>query len=93
MWGSVRVGPVLAWCLVRRPGAVKNGGAAARALVFVLIGAGMAFTLFSVVHWTVELTSVALAASAVAGRASARPARVSDRSFFIGAMATGGAAS
>jgi O-antigen ligase len=55
------------WSLSRVPGAVRNVGTADRALVFGLIGAAAGFTLFSAVHWTVELTSVALAASAVAG--------------------------
>jgi hypothetical protein len=32
-----------------------------------LIGAAAGFTLFSAVHWTVELGSVALAASALGG--------------------------
>ncbi|MFO0953866.1 MAG: O-antigen ligase family protein [Isosphaeraceae bacterium] len=55
------------WCLFRLPSAVKDVGTADRALAFGLIGAVAGFTLFSAVHWTVELTSVALAASAVAG--------------------------
>jgi hypothetical protein len=55
------------WCLVRLPGAVRRVGTADRALVFGLIGAGVGFSLFSTVHWTVELVSVALAASAVGG--------------------------
>ena len=55
------------WCVSRLPSAVRNVGTADRALVFGLIGAAGGFTLFSAVHWTVELASVALAASAVAG--------------------------
>lgn len=55
------------WCLARLPGAVGRVGTADRALVFGLIGAAVGFTLFSTVHWTVELVSVALAASALAG--------------------------
>ncbi len=55
------------WCLVRLPGALGQVGTADRALAFGLIGAASGFTLFATVHWTVELISVALAASAVAG--------------------------
>jgi O-antigen ligase len=55
------------WCLFRLPGAVRAVGTADRALAFGLIGATVGFTLFSAVHWTVELASVALAASALAG--------------------------
>jgi len=55
------------WCLVKLPGALGRVGTADRALAFGLIGAALGFTLFSTVHWTVELISVALAASAVAG--------------------------
>jgi O-antigen ligase len=55
------------WCLRRVPAAVRRVGTADRVLVFGLIGAGAGFTLFSAVHWTVELASVALAASAVGG--------------------------
>jgi O-antigen ligase len=55
------------WCLVRLPAAVRRVGTADRALVFGLIGAAASFSLFSLVHWTVELSSVAIAASAWAG--------------------------
>lgn len=55
------------WCLIRVPGALGRVGTADRALAFGLIGAAVGFTLFSTVHWTVELISVALSASAVAG--------------------------
>ena len=55
------------WCLARAPGAVRRVGSADRALAFGLIGTALTFTLFSAVHWTVELASVALAASALAG--------------------------
>jgi O-antigen ligase len=55
------------WIVWRLPGAIRRVGTADRALAFGLIGAASGFTLYSVVHWTVELASVALAASAVAG--------------------------
>ncbi|MFO0910191.1 MAG: O-antigen ligase family protein [Isosphaeraceae bacterium] len=61
------VGLGLLWSLVRLPGAVRRVGTADRALVFGLLGAAMGFTVFSAVHWTVELVSVALAASALGG--------------------------
>jgi O-antigen ligase len=60
----------LVWCLVRLPGAVRRVGTADRALAFGLIGAAAGFTVFSAIHWTVELASVALAASALAGAAN-----------------------
>jgi hypothetical protein len=56
-----------AWCLVRLPGAVRRVGTADRALAFGLIGAAAGFSLFSVVHWTIELAAVAIAASALGG--------------------------
>jgi O-antigen ligase len=68
--GFVGLGLLLAagvWCLARIPSAVRSVGTADRALVFGLIGAALGFSLFSTVHWTVELVSVALAASAVGG--------------------------
>ena len=55
------------WCLFRLPGAIGRIGTADRSLVFGLIAAGIGFTLYSVAPGTVELTSVALAASALAG--------------------------
>jgi hypothetical protein len=55
------------WCLFRLPGAVRRVGTADRSLVFGLIGAAASFSLFSAVHWTVELSSVAIAASAWGG--------------------------
>lgn len=63
--GLLAVG--LLWCLVRLPGAVRRVGTADRALAFGLIGAAAGFMVFSAIHWTVELASVALAASALAG--------------------------
>ena len=55
------------WTVWRVPGAVRRVGTADRALAFGLIAAALGFTLFSAVHWTVELASVSLAASAVGG--------------------------
>jgi hypothetical protein len=55
------------WCLARLPGALRAVGTADCALAFGLIGTAIGFTLLSTVHWTIELSSVALAASAVGG--------------------------
>jgi O-Antigen ligase len=65
--GLAVLGAGMLWCVCRLPGALRRVGTADQALAFGLIGAAVAFTLFSAVHWTVELASVALAASAVAG--------------------------
>ena len=48
-------------------GAVRRVGTADRALAFGLIGAAASFSLYSAVHWTVELAAVAVAASAWGG--------------------------
>jgi hypothetical protein len=55
------------WCLIRLPGAIRRVGTADRALAFGLLGSLICFGLFSMIHWTVELSAIALAASAVAG--------------------------
>jgi O-antigen ligase len=55
------------WAISRAPGALQRVGTADRALAFGLIAAALGFTLFSAVHWTVELASVSIAASAVGG--------------------------
>lgn len=55
------------WCLCRLPGAIRRVGTADRALVFGLIGAAVGFSLYAVVHWTIELAAVAVAVSALGG--------------------------
>ncbi|WP_254053370.1 O-antigen ligase family protein [Singulisphaera sp. GP187] len=55
------------WCLYRLPGAVRRVGTADRALVFGLIGAAAGFSLYAVIHWTIELAAVAVAVSALGG--------------------------
>lgn len=55
------------WCLYRLPKAVRRVGTADRALVFGLIGAAAGFSVYAVVHWTVELAAVAIAVSALGG--------------------------
>jgi O-antigen ligase len=57
----------LGWCLWRLPGALRRVGTADRALVFGLIGAGLGFSLYATVHWSMELAAVAIAASALGG--------------------------
>jgi len=58
------------WSLIRIPGAIGRVGTADRALAFGLLGSLVGFGLFSAIHWTVELSAIALAASAVAGTAN-----------------------
>jgi O-antigen ligase len=65
--GLAIVGTTVLWGLIRLPGAIRRVGSADRALAFALVGAIACFAMFSAVHWTVELTAVALAASAVLG--------------------------
>jgi hypothetical protein len=55
------------WCLFRMPVCLKRVGSADRTLAYGLIGAALGFTLWSVVHWTVELPAVAISASALGG--------------------------
>jgi hypothetical protein len=58
------------WSLIRLPGAIRGVGTADWALAFGLLGSLACFGLFSAIHWTVELSAIALAASAVAGTAN-----------------------
>ena len=53
------------WVLHRLPGIIKRVGSADRTLAFGLIGAAIGFSLWSVVHWTVELPAVAISASSL----------------------------
>jgi hypothetical protein len=55
------------WSLWRVIGSVKKVGSADRALAYGLIGAVVGFSLWSVLHWTVELPAVAISASALGG--------------------------
>ncbi len=55
------------WCLWRLPGALRRVGSADRPLCSALLGAVVGFAVFAMVHWTVELLAVALAACAVGG--------------------------
>jgi len=58
------------WCLIRLPGSLRRVGSADRAPASGLVGALACFGWFSAIHWTVELSAIALAASAVAGTAN-----------------------
>ncbi|MDG3007589.1 O-antigen ligase family protein [Paludisphaera mucosa] len=55
------------WCLARIPGSLKRLGSMDRFLAHGLIGAALALSLLAAVHWTVELTAVAVSASALGG--------------------------
>jgi hypothetical protein len=55
------------WILYRLPGVIKRVGSADRTLAFGLIGAAIGFSLWSVVHWAVELPAIAISASALGG--------------------------
>jgi hypothetical protein len=55
------------WCAWRLSPSLKRVGSADRCLAYGLIGAALGFTLLSVVHWTIELTAVAVSASALGG--------------------------
>ena len=65
--GLLILAAVAVWSLGRLPGAIRRVGSADRPLAFGLLGALASFALLSAVHWTVELTAVALAAGAVGG--------------------------
>ena len=55
------------WSLCRLPIGLKRVGSADRTLAYGLIGAALGFSLWSVVHWAVELPAVAISASALGG--------------------------
>ena len=55
------------WCVVRLPASLKQVGRADRSLAYGLIGAALSFSLWCVVHWTVELPAIAISASALGG--------------------------
>jgi hypothetical protein len=55
------------WCVFRLPGGLKRVGSIDRSLAFGLIGAVLSFSLLAVVHWTIELSAVAVSVSALGG--------------------------
>jgi MFS family permease len=65
--GIVLVALAALWSVCRLPFCLKRVGSADRALAHGLIGAAVGFTLWSILHWTVELPAVAISASALGG--------------------------
>jgi O-antigen ligase len=65
--GLALLGAMVVWSLWRLRGAVSRVGSADRTLAFGLIGAALGFSLWSAVHWAVELPAVAISASALGG--------------------------
>ena len=63
--GDPRPGRPLVVCPACR--AASSGSARPIALAHGLIGAAVGFSLWSIVHWTVELPAVAISASALGG--------------------------
>ncbi len=55
------------WLVCRIPAGLSRVGSADRALAHGLIGAAVGFSLWSVLHWTVELPAVAISASVLGG--------------------------
>jgi hypothetical protein len=55
------------WCLIRLPSVLKRVGLIDRSLAHGLIGAALSFSLLAAVHWTIELSAVAISASALGG--------------------------
>ena len=67
-WAGLAVAVVgLLWCLARLPTSLGRVGTADRTLAFGALGAAFAFAALSVLHWTTDLTAVAIAASAFGG--------------------------
>jgi hypothetical protein len=65
--GLALLAATVVWSLSRLPGALRSVGSADRTLAYGLIGAALGFSLWSVVHWAVELPAVAISASALGG--------------------------
>lgn len=65
--GVLLVAAACLWMFFRLPSGVKRVGTADRVLAHGLIGAAVGFTLWSTLHWTVELPAVAISASALGG--------------------------
>lgn len=65
--GLTILGLAALWSLVRLPAGLARLGAMDRFLALGLLGAVASLSLLAVVHWTVELPAVAIAASALGG--------------------------
>jgi hypothetical protein len=67
-WAGIGLlGLAALWSVCRLPSCLKRVGSADRALAHGLIGAAVGFSLWSIVHWTIELPAVAISASALGG--------------------------
>ncbi len=64
------VGLAVLWCLWKIPGGLRRVEPADWVLPVSLLGAMVSFALFSTIHWSIELSAVALSACAVAGTAN-----------------------
>ncbi|WP_337176031.1 O-antigen ligase domain-containing protein [Paludisphaera sp.] len=67
MVGLAILGAGALWSIARVPGGLRRLAPADRFLAHGLIGAVAGLTLLAAVHWTVELSAVAVAASALGG--------------------------
>lgn len=65
--GMALLGLAALWSACRVPSCLRSVGSADRALAHGLIGAAVGFSLWSVLHWTIELPAVAISASALGG--------------------------
>ena len=65
--GLAIIALALLWCLIRVPSVLNRVGRVDRCLAHGLIGAALSFSLLAAVHWTVELSAVAISASALGG--------------------------
>ena len=65
--GLVLLAMAALWSAIRLPSSIKRIGSSDRALALGLIGAAVGFSLWSVLHWTLDLPAVAISASALGG--------------------------
>ena len=65
--GLAILAAMVLWSLTRLPSSLHRVGSADRPLAYGMIGAAVGFTLWSTLHWAVELPAVAISASALAG--------------------------
>ncbi len=65
--GLVILGLGVLWSLIRVPCVLNRVGRIDRSLAHGLIGAALSFSLLAAIHWTVELSAVAISVSALGG--------------------------
>ncbi len=65
--GAIILAVAAGWCLWRLPWALRKVGATDWTLAQGLLGAGLGFTLWTALQWTVDLPAVAISASALLG--------------------------